>query len=171
MFNNLTDRSERILWRMLGLGSSLCAQSYAGGDIELVLTGVTVDAMLNGITQSAGAKVNGTCTVKLANFTEYGLTESDKGVDTFNIFQINPALSTVFFLSLATSDITISSLDDYYAVNLTVNTWLDPAGADAELDSTDAAALYYFHEMYIDSIIGAVASNEVNATLISVDAA
>ena len=137
--------------------------------IVLTITDVpTQNALLSGITHAAGAKVNGTCTLKLLNATEYGFEPADAGIDTFNMFQVFSFSSQYFFLSLDTSNITISSGNEYDAVNFTVGTWLDPEGADAALDVTGSAAVFYAHEAFIE-LDGYEASNEINAVAVPID--
>ena len=174
---------------MLGLGSSLFTESVVGGDIKAILANVAIshsddenvrilltvtnvntqNALLSGITSSSGAKVNGTCTVELANVTEYGSSASDIGVDTFNIFQLLEANSTFYFLSLAASDITINSVDDYEQVDLTAITWLDPSGADAELGVTGSAAIFIFHNMELNLGSGFLKSDTIDASPLPID--
>lgn len=147
-----------------------------GSDDENVLISLTItdvptqNALLSGITHATGAKVNGTCTLKLMNATEYGNEPADVGIDTFNIFQLLSVSPQYFFLSLDASNITISSSDDYEAVNFTAGTWLDPEGADAALGATGSAAVFFVHDAFIE-LDGYEASNEIDASLVAIDAA
>ena len=139
---------------MLGLGTDIIHQSPQSA-IKLVLTALTTTdtddenvmvaftvtdsdtqaALLNGITQATGAKANGTFTLTVTNVT----ADPDLvGTDTFNVFQYNAASTAIYFMSLATSNITVSSGADYQAVDLTAATFLNSGGSDAGLDASGA---------------------------------
>ena len=102
---------------------------------------VTKAALLDGITQGNGKKVNGTFDLTVTNVT----ADPDKvGTKRFNVFQYLGANDQVYFLAPDTSDITISSADDYKKVDLTVATFLDSGGSDAELDASGSGEIYNF---------------------------
>jgi hypothetical protein len=129
----------------------------------------TKTALVDGITQSTGAKVNGTATLTVENHDTHGSNTHRIGTKTFNIFQYNGANQVFYFLSTATSDITISSADDYEAVDLTVSTFLDSGGSDANLDAGGSGEVYDF-DVFI-SIPGFEDSNVVVIDNVSIDAA
>jgi hypothetical protein len=170
---------------MLGLGLSVTHQSPQSA-IKLILNGLTTTdtddenvmvaftvtdsdtqaALVDGITQATGAKVNGTFTLTVTNVT----ADPDRvGTDTFNVFQYNGASTSVFFMSLATSNITVSSGDDYQAIDLTAATFLDSGGSDAGLDASGAGEIYNFEGFL--SIPGFESSASVSTNNISIDAA
>ena len=170
---------------MLGLGSSLFTESVVGGLSALGIVGITifdiddenvavyilatdattVAALYNGITPGIGNKVNGTATLTVTNTT----ADPDKvGTDTFNIFQFQDGNQNLFFLSLATSDITISVAQDFLAVDLTAATFLDSGGSDAELDASGSGEEYNFS--LVVNIDGFIESNTATQTGISIDA-
>jgi len=129
----------------------------------------TKTALLNGITQSTGAKVNGTATLTVENHDTLGSDSHRIGTKTFNIFQYTGSGQVFYFLSTATSNITISSADDYEAVDLTVATFLDSGGSDANLDAAGSGEIYDF-DVFI-SIPGFEDSNVVVIDNVSIDAA
>ena len=98
-------------------------------------------ALLDGITKGPGKKVNGTFDLTVTNVT----ADPDKvGTKTFNVFQYLGVSEQVYFLAPDSSDITISTADDYKKVDLTVNTFLDSEGSDAELDASGSGEIYTF---------------------------
>ena len=98
-------------------------------------------ALLDGITKGPGKKVNGTFDLTVTNVT----ADPDKvGTKTFNVFQYLGVSEQFYFLAPDSSDITISSADDYRKVDLTVNTFLDSGGSDAELDASGSGEIYTF---------------------------
>ena len=110
--------------------------------VFVVNDSTTQAAMLSGVTQGAGAKVNGTFTLTVTNMTA---DPNLVGVDTFNVFMYAGAGAPhLFFLSLATSDITVSSAADTRAVDLTASTFLDSGGSDAGLDASGSGERYGF---------------------------
>jgi hypothetical protein len=122
-------------------------------------------ALLNGITQGTGNKVNGTCTLTVENDTDP--SDVKTAVDTFNIFQYDSTTLTAekdYFLSLATSNITISSGDDYKAVDLTAGTFVGDS-----LDASGSGNTYDFN--CIISIPGFETSDITSRNNISIDAA
>ena len=170
---------------MLGLGTNITYQSPKSAiklalnaltttdtDDENVMIAFTVSdsdtqaALENGITQATGAKVNGTFTLTATNVT----ADPDLvGTDTFNVFQYNAATTFIFFISLATSNITVSSDSDYKAVDLTAATFLNSGGTDAGLDASGAGEIYNFEGFL--SIPGFESSDSVSTNNISIDAA
>ena len=170
---------------MLGLGAGVVYQSPQSAiklivaaltttdtDDENVMVAFTVTdadtqaALLNGISQATGAKVNGTVELTVTNVT----ADPDLvGTDTFNVFQYNSASTSIYFLSLATSNITISSGDDYQAVDLTLATFLNSGGSDAGLDASGSGEIYNFAGVL--SIPGFDSSALVSTNNISIDAA
>jgi len=170
---------------MLGLGTNITYQSPQSA-IKLVVAGLTTTdaddenvmvaftvsdsdtqaALLNGITQATGAKVNGTFTLTVTNVT----ADPDLvGTDTFNVFQYNAASTAIYFISLATSNITVSTGADYQAVDLTAATFLNSGGSDAGLDASGAGEIYNFEGFL--SIPGFESSVSVSTNNISIDAA
>jgi len=170
---------------MLGLGADIVYQSPQSA-IKLVLGGLTTTdtddenvmvaftatdadtqaALLNGVTQASGAKVNGTFELTVTNVT----ADPDLvGTDTFNVFQYHIASTAIYFISLAASNITISSADDYEAVDLTAATFLNSGGSDAGLDASGSGEIYNFSGFL--SIPGFESSVEVSTNNISIDAA
>jgi hypothetical protein len=170
---------------MLGLGTGIIHQSPQSA-IKLILSGLTTQdnddenvmvaftlsdsatqsALVDGITQQTGAKVNGTFTLTVTNVT----ADPDLvGTDTFNVFQYNAVSTAIFFISLATSNITVSSSDDYRAVDLTAATFLNSGGSDAGLDASGAGEIYNFEGFL--SIPGFDSSDSISTNNISIDAA
>mgnify|MGYP001472308430 FL=1 len=130
----------------------------------------TKTALLDGITQSTGAKVNGTATLTVENHDTLGSNSHRIGTKTFNIFQYTSSGQVFYFLSTATSDITIGGdPDNYEAVDLTVATFLDSGGSDANLDAAGTGEIYDF-DVFI-SISGFEDSNVVVIDNVSIDAA
>ncbi len=170
---------------MLGLGTGIqypsslslvklavAALTTTDVDDENVMVAFTVTdsdtaaALVDGITQATGAKVNGTFELTVTNVT----ADPDLvGTDTFNVFQYNVASTAIYFLSLATSNITISSGEDYQAVDLTAATFLNSGGSDAGLDASGSGEIYNFSGVL--SIPGFESSAEVSTNNISIDAA
>jgi hypothetical protein len=98
-------------------------------------------ALLDGITQGTGKKVNGTFDLTVTNVT----ADPDKvGTKTFNVFQYLGSSEALYFLAPDSSDITINNADDYEKVDLTVATFLDSEGSDAELDASGSGEIYTF---------------------------
>ena len=98
-------------------------------------------ALLDGITKGPGKKVNGTFDLTVTNVT----ADPDKvGTKTFNVFQYLGVSEQFYFLAPDSSDITISTADDYKKVDLTVATFLDSEGSDAELDASGSGEIYTF---------------------------
>ena len=125
----------------------------------------TKAALLAGITQGTGNKVNGTCTLTVENDTDPNDVKT--AVDTFNIFQYDSTTldaETHYFLSLATSNITISSGDDYKVVDVTAGTFVGDS-----LDASGAGDTYDFN--CIISIDGFENSDITARNNISIDAA
>ena len=170
---------------MLGLGTNITYQSPQSA-IKLVLGSLTTTdaddenvmvafvvsdadtqaALLNGITQATGAKVNGTFTLTVTNVT----ADPDLvGTDTFNVFQYNAASTAIYFMSLATSNISVSTGADYQAIDLTAATFLNSGGTDAGLDASGAGEIYNFEGFL--SIPGFESSDSVSTNNISIDAA
>jgi hypothetical protein len=170
---------------MLGLGTNITYQSPKSA-IKLALSSLTTTdtddenvmvafvvsdadtqaALVDGITQQTGAKVNGTFTLTVTNVT----ADPDLvGTDTFNVFQYNAASTAIYFISLATSNITVSSSADYQAVDLTAATFLNSGGSDAGLDASGAGEIYNFEGFL--SIPGFDSSDSVSTNNISIDAA
>tara|TARA_R110002020_G_scaffold40551_3_gene119817 strand:- start:3089 stop:3601 length:513 start_codon:yes stop_codon:yes gene_type:complete len=170
---------------MLGLGTDIVYQSPQSA-IKLVLTGLTTTdlddenvmvaftvtdadtqaALLSGITQATGAKVNGTLELTVTNVT----ADPDLvGTDTFNVFQYSNLSTAIYFISLATSNITISSGADYQAVDLTAATFLNSGGSDAGLDASGSGEIYNFASIL--SIPGFESSESIAISNISIDAA
>tara|TARA_Y100000816_G_scaffold10992_1_gene7191 strand:- start:746 stop:1276 length:531 start_codon:yes stop_codon:yes gene_type:complete len=129
----------------------------------------TKTALLDGITQSTGAKVNGTATLTVENHDTLGTNTHIIGTKTFNIFQYTGSGQVFYFLSLATSDITISSADDYEAVDLTASGFVAPGGGSAMLSAGGSGEVYDF-DVFI-SIAGFEDSNVVVIDNVSIDAA
>ena len=129
----------------------------------------TQNALLDGISQSTGAKVNGTVALTVENHDTLGSNSHRIGTKTFNVFQFANGNSQFYFLSTAASDITISSADDYKAVDLTVATFLDSGGSDANLDAAGSGEVYDFDAVL--SITGFADSAVVVQDSISIDAA
>ena len=170
---------------MLGLGTNITYQSPQSAiklivaaltttdtDDENVMVAFTVTdsdtqaALVDGITQATGAKVNGTFELTVTNVTA---NPDLAGTDTFNVFQYNSASTSIYFLSLATSNITISSGDDYQAVDLTAATFLNTGGSDAGLDASGSGEIYNFAGVL--SIPGFDSAALVSTNNISIDAA
>ena len=85
--------------------------------------------------------MNGTFDLTVTNVT----ADPDKvGTKTFNVFQYVGSSEQLYFLAPDSSNITISSADDYRKVDLTVNTFLDSGGSDAELDASGSGEIYNF---------------------------
>ena len=138
--------------------------------IVLAVTNLgTRTALLSGISQATGAKVNGTAVLTVENHDTLGSNSHRIGSKTFNVFQYNGANQSFYFLSTATSDITISSGTDYNTVDLTVATFLNSGGSDAGLDSAGTGEIYDFDAVL--SITGFVDSDVVVQDNISIDAA
>ena len=98
-------------------------------------------ALLDGITKGPGKKVNGTFDLTVTNVT----ADPDKvGTKTFNVFQYLGVSEQFYFLAPDSSDITISTADDFKKVDLTVATFLDSEGSDAELDASGSGEIYTF---------------------------
>jgi hypothetical protein len=170
---------------MLGLGTDIVYQSPQSAiklivaaltttdtDDENVMVAFTVTdadtqaALVAGVTQATGAKVNGTFELTVTNTT----ADPDlEGTDTFNVFQYSSASTAIYFISLAASNITISSGDDYQAVDLTVSTFLNSGGSDAGLDASGAGEIYNFKGVL--SIPGFDSAALVSTNNISIDAA
>tara|TARA_R100000084_G_C4550694_1_gene99909 strand:- start:20 stop:541 length:522 start_codon:yes stop_codon:yes gene_type:complete len=129
----------------------------------------TQNALLNGITQSTGAKVNGTVALTVTNQDTLGSNSARTGTKTFNVFQYNGANQAFYFLATAASNITISSADDYNTVDLTDATFLDSGGSDANLDAAGTGEIYDFDAVL--SIPGFEDSDVVVQDNISIDAA
>ena len=155
---------------MLGLGSGIQYPSggiaiklliysvvVASDDDENVVVKLFIDdvetraALLDGITQGTGNKVNGTCILTVENDTDP--SDVKTAVDTFNIFQYDSTTLTAekdYFLSLASSNITISSGDDYKVVDLTAGTFvgdsLDASGAGDTYDFDCAISITGFDD-------------------------
>ena len=170
---------------MLGLGTNITYQSPQSAiklalsslattdtDDENVMVAFTVSdsdtqaALLNGITQATGAKVNGTFTLTVTNVT----ADPDLvGTDTFNVFQYNAASTAIYFISLATSNITVSTGAEYQAVDLTAATFLNSGGSDAGLDASGSGEIYNFEGFL--SIPEVKSSVSISTNNISIDAA
>ena len=129
----------------------------------------TKTALLDGITQSTGAKVNGTVALTVTNQDTLGSNSARTGTKTFNVFQYNGANQAFYFLATAASNITISSADDYNTVDLTDATFLDSGGSDANLDAAGSGEIYNFSAVL--SIPGFEDSDAVAQNNISIDAA
>ena len=155
---------------MLGLGTSLYTQSFVEGirpqaaifavaitdaDDETTLyqmvinDSASVAAIIDGKTLGTGNLMNGTVELTVTNTT----ADPDKtGVRTFNIFQFNNGSTIFYFLSGATSNITVSDAalgGEYYAVDLTTDgtdsdAFLTAGGANANLDASGAGEEYSF---------------------------
>ena len=143
-------------------------------NVAVVIAVTNIDtktALLDGITQSTGAKVNGTATLTVENHdTTTGNNVHRIGTKTFNIFQYTGSGQVFYFLSTATSDITIGGdPDNYEEVDLTVATFLDSGGSDANLDAAGTGEVYDF-DVFI-SIPGFEDSNVVVINNVSIDAA
>ena len=170
---------------MLGLGTNILYQSPQSAiklivaaltttdtDDENVMVAFTVTdadtqaALVAGVTQANGAKVNGTFELTVTNVT----ADPDLvGTDTFNVFQYTSVSTAIYFISLATSNITISALADYQAVDLTAATFLNSGGSDAGLDASGSGEIYNFAGVL--SIPGFESSAEISTNNISIDAA
>ncbi len=154
---------------MLGLGTSLYTQSFVEGvpqaailaasvvdaDDETILynfiinDSATVAAIIDGKTLGTGNLMNGTVELTVTNTT----ADPDKtGVRTFNIFQYQNGNTNFYFLSGATSNITISDTalgGEYYAIDLTTDgtgsdAFLTAGGDNADLDASGDAEAYSF---------------------------
>lgn len=173
---------------MLGLGAGiqypsslslvkLAVSQVATTDIDdenvsvviAITDAATRAALLDGITQDDGAKVNGTVALTVENHDTLGSNSHRIGTKTFNVFQFNGANQAFYFLATATSDITISSGNDYNTVDLTDATFLDSGGSDANLDAAGAGEVYDFDAVL--SIPGFEDSDVVVQNNISIDAA
>ena len=139
--------------------------------VQLAITdSATQRALLNGITQSTGAKVNGTVALTVTNQDTLGSNSARTGTKTFNVFQYTSGSEVFYFLSPATSDISIGSdPSNYFAVDLTVATFLDSGGSDANLDAAGSGEIYNFSAVL--SIPGFEDSDAVAQNNISIDAA
>ena len=137
--------------------------------IIAVTDAATRAALLDGITQDDGAKVNGTAALTVENHDTLGSNSHRIGTKTFNVFQYDGANQTFYFLATATSDITISSVNDYNTVDLTDATFLDSGGSDANLDAAGTGEIYDFDVVL--SIPGFNDSDVVVQNNISIDAA
>jgi len=130
----------------------------------------TRTALLDGISQATGAKVNGTVALTVTNQDTLGSNSARTGTKTFNVFQYNGANQSFYFLSTATSDITIGGdPDNYEAVDLTASDFLDSGGSDANLDAAGTGEIYNFSAVL--SIPGFEDSDAVVQNNISIDAA
>ena len=130
----------------------------------------TKTALLDGITQSTGAKVNGTATLTVENHDTLGTNTHRIGTKTFNIFQYDGSGQVYYFLSTATSDITIGGdPDNYEAVDLTASGFVAPGGGSAMLSAGGSGEIYDF-DVFI-SIAGFEDSNVVVIDNVSIDAA
>jgi hypothetical protein len=129
----------------------------------------TRTALLDGISQATGAKVNGTVALTVTNQDTLGSNSARTGTKTFNVFQYNGANQAFYFLATAASNITISSADDYNTVDLTDATFLDSGGSDANLDAAGTGEIYDFDAVL--SIPGFEDSDVVVQDNISIDAA
>lgn len=155
---------------MLGLGTSLYTQSFVEGirpqaailgvtigDVDdetilyqmLINDSATVAAIIDGKTLGTGNLMNGTVELTVTNTT----ADPDKtGVRTFNIFQYQNGSALFYFLSGATSNITVSNTElggDYYAIDLTTDgtgsdAFLTAGGDNADLDASGDAEAYSF---------------------------
>ena len=169
---------------MLGLGSgiqypsgvsaiklSLYSVIVLADDDENVMVQFVVNdadtkaALLSGITQATGAKVNGTCLCTVSNRTN--TSDIKTASDTFNIFQYESGGLTdevYYFLSLATSNITISSDADYKAVDFTAGTFIGDS-----IDASGAGDVYNIS--CVISIPGFDDSDSKARNNVSIDAA
>ena len=142
-------------------------------NVSVVLAVTDADtrtALLDGISQATGAKVNGTVALTVENHDTLGSNSHRIGTKTFNIFQYTSSGQVFYFLSTATSDITIGGdPDNYEAVDLTVATFLDSGGSDANLDAAGTGEIYDFDAVL--SIPGFEDSDVVVQNNISIDAA
>ena len=142
-------------------------------NVSVVLAVTDADtrtALLDGISQATGAKVNGTVALTVTNQDTLGSNSARTGTKTFNVFQYNGANQAFYFLSPATSDISIGSdPSNYFAVDLTVATFLDSGGSDANLDAAGSGEIYNFSAVL--SIPGFEDSDAVAQNNISIDAA
>lgn len=129
----------------------------------------TSTALLDGISQATGAKVNGTVALTVTNQDTLGSNSARTGTKTFNVFQYSGANQTFYFLATAASDITISSADDYNTVDLTASDFLDSGGSDANLDAAGTGEIYNFSAVL--SIPGFEDADAVVQNNISIDAA
>ena len=147
---------------MLGLGTGIEYQGLSADKLSVntvtvidtddenvavlltITNAMTRDALLDGVTQATGAKVNGTVTLTVENHDTLGSNSHRIGTKTFNVFQYDSSSVVFYFLSAATSDITISGASDYEEVDLTVATFLDSGGSDANLDAAGAGEVYDF---------------------------
>lgn len=176
MFNSLRNGDERILQKMLGLGTSITSTSgclFEYGPSAIISAAVvldlndesvlyqfaafdatTNDAIMAGKTLGTGNLMNGTVELTVTNTTA---DPPKTGVRTFNIFQYVDGNTWFFFLSGATSNITISDNGlggDYYAVDLTIDgtgsdAFLTTEGANAELDASADVEQYTFSAVLI----------------------
>jgi|TARA_R100000149_G_scaffold66371_1_gene44838 hypothetical protein len=141
-------------------------------NVSVVLAVTDADtrtALLDGISQATGAKVNGTVALTVTNQDTLGSNSARTGTKTFNVFQYNGANQAFYFLATAASNITISSADDYNTVDLTDATFLDSGGSDANLDAAGSGEIYNFSAVL--SIPGFEDSDAVAQNNISIDAA
>ena len=166
---------------MLGLGADISHASILSEVIQLdvhSITSVDVDdedvgitiithdaatkaALLSGITNSTGAKVNGTATLTVTNTT----SDPDAvAVDTFNVFKYLEGADHLYFLSLETSDITSPGSADYRGVDLT-----DSGFVGDSLDASGSGDIYNFS--LVLSVPGYLDSDADTLTNISIDAA
>jgi hypothetical protein len=170
---------------MLGLGINIAANSVTQGATQLVLYSQifvydlddenvavlpaasgsdTLNALYSGVTQGVGKKLNGTFELTVTN-----VTRTKTGTKRFNVFQYSASGTSLFFLSTSASDITISTNDDFYAVDLTLSTFQDSGGSDADLDA--GGPLEQFSFSGVLSIDGCVDSNTASSNTITIDAA
>ena len=173
---------------MLGLGTNiqysktislarLSVAAIATSDVDdenvavvlAVTHAATRAALLSGISQASGAKVNGTAVLTVENHDTLGSNSHRIGSKTFNVFQYNGANESFYFLSTATSNITISDGTDYNTVDLTDATFLNSGGSDANLDAAGTGEIYDFDAVL--SISGFADSDVVVQDNISIDAA
>ena len=140
---------------MLGLGTSLYTSSFAGfvtlpqaAILGVAITDVDDETILYQMLIGDSA-MNGTVELTVTNTT----ADPDKtGVRTFNIFQYQNGSTLFYFLSGATSNITVSDTSlggDYYAVDLTTDgtgsdAFLTAGGDNADLDASGAGEAYSF---------------------------
>lgn len=134
-----------------------------------VLSSDTAAALLSGITQGTGNKVNGTVELTVNNHDTLGSDVARAGTKIFNVFQFIGNNQAFYFLSTSTSNITISAASDYQVVDLTDATFLNSEGSDANLDAAGSGEVYDFQ--VILSIPGFEDSEAVVTNAISIDAA
>ena len=176
MFNSLRNGDERILQKMLGLGTSITSTSgslFGGLPLAIINAAVVVDmndetilyqflstsaesnaAIIAGKTLGAGNLMNGTVELTVTNETA---DPPKTGVRTFNIFQLVTGNTNFFFLSGATSNITISDTGeggDYYEVDITTDgtgsdAFLTAGGDNANLDASADVEEYTFSAVLI----------------------